>query len=90
MSTPPRTPETVTREIQQERDQLAAAVSNLRTELHEATDVRRILRTKWPQIVAVVTVAAGVIVASQVLRHRRREPAILARIGRLAVIDLED
>jgi len=90
MATTPRTAETVTEEIQREREELARAVTNLRSGIHEATDVKRILRTKWPQITAVVAFTAGVIVAAQIVRRRRKEPVVLARLGRLAIIERDD
>jgi hypothetical protein len=90
MATPPRTAETVTEEIQREREELARAVTNLRSGIHEATNVKRILRTKWPHITAAVAFTAGVIVAAQLLRRGKKEPVVLARIGRLAIIERDD
>jgi hypothetical protein len=85
-----RTPELVTREIQREREELARAVSHLRTELKAATDVRTIVRTKWPQLAVAAGLAAGVIAARRVVRRRRereRDPVVLARIGRFLIVD---
>jgi hypothetical protein len=86
----PRTPETVTSEIERERDRLVQAVSNLRTDLRAATSVRTILRTKWPLIVGAAAVGGGVLAAVLLLRGRHPEPAVLARIGRLAIIQQDD
>jgi len=88
----PRTPEAVTEEIRREREELARAVVGLRSELREATDVRRILRTKRGRLaLAATTVAVGAIVAGLVLgRKKHKQPVVLARIGRLAIIERDD
>ncbi len=87
----PRTPETVTSEIEREREQLVQAVSTFRTDLRAATNIRTILHTKWPQIAGAAVVVSGALATGLVLRGRRdREPAVLARIGRLAIIQKDD
>jgi hypothetical protein len=86
----PRTAEVVTEEIQREREELARAVTHLRSELKAATDVRQILRTKWPHITIAVTFAAGVITARQLLRRRRERETngiVRARFGRFTVVE---
>ncbi|HEY7537299.1 MAG TPA: hypothetical protein VH721_04880 [Gaiellaceae bacterium] len=86
-----RNVEQVTREIERERDQLAAAVSQLRGELRRATDVRAIVRERLPEIAAVALVGAGVVAAAYTFRRRRRrrheepEPAWRLRVGRLTL-----
>ena len=47
-----RTPETVRREIEQERRELAVAVEQLRDGLGEATDVGAKLRARLPAVAA--------------------------------------
>ena len=47
-----RTPETVRREIESEREQLAHAVEELREGLGDATDVAGKLRAKLPAVAA--------------------------------------
>jgi Protein of unknown function (DUF3618) len=73
-----RTPEQVTREIEQERDQLATAVAELRGEL----SVKRLLRTYAPQIALVGTAVIGFGVAKAMLRHRARLRAVEEVVGR--------
>jgi len=88
---PPRTPEVVVSELEREREELARAVSSLRSELGEATDLRRLLRTKWPILAAAGSVAAVAIAGALILRRgRERPPVVLARIGRLAIIERND
>jgi hypothetical protein len=87
-----RTPELVTEEIRREREELARAVTSLRSDFRAATDVRAILRARWPQIVVAAGFAAGVIAARHALRRRRErercpEPAVLLRLGRFAVVE---
>jgi hypothetical protein len=83
----PRTPETVTHEIEREREQLGDAVSQLRGELRAATDLRAIVRAKWPQISAVATIAVGALAFRAVLRHRRHREVTRARFGRFALVE---
>jgi hypothetical protein len=88
--TAPRTPELVTQEIQREREQLAAAVSHLRSDLKAATNVKAVLRSKWPQLTAAVAFTAGVITARQLLRRRHERelnPVVRARFGRFWIVE---
>ena len=82
----PRTPETVTQEIQREREELASAVAHLRSDLKAATDVKAMLRSKWPQLAALGTLAVGALAFRAVLRRRHRE-VTRARFGRFAVVE---
>jgi hypothetical protein len=82
-----RTTETVAQEIEREREQLGLAVSNLRSELRAATDVRALLRSRWPQLSAVATIAVGAIAFRAVLRRRNRHESTLARFGRFAIVE---
>jgi hypothetical protein len=79
-----RTPEQVTREIEREREQLALAVNHLRGELKQVTDVRALVRKKLPQLATVALVAAGVVTAYRVFRHRS-ESKERARLGRFTL-----
>ena len=81
-----RTPETVTTEIEREREQLALAVSQLRSELRAVTDVRAMLREKAPQLTIGAAVAAGAFVLTRFVRHRRN-PAEVARFGRFSLVE---
>jgi hypothetical protein len=89
---PKRGPDEVQREIEAERERLAAAVSTLRDELGEATNVGAKLRSKLPLVAAGATglgfVAAGGIGATaRLLLRRRREGATKARLGRFSLVD---
>jgi hypothetical protein len=83
----PRTPETVAQEIQREREQLATAVSHLRTELRAATNVKAMVRSRWPQISAVATLAVGALAFRAVLKHRRHHEIERARWGRFRLVE---
>lgn len=72
-----RTPETVRREIESERNQLAHAVEELREGLGEATDVAGKLRAKLP-VVAAGALGAGFFFAGGIGATMR----FLARKGR--------
>lgn len=60
-----RTPETVRREIESEREQLARAVEELREGLGDATNVAGMLRAKLP-VVAAGALGAGFFLAGGV------------------------
>jgi hypothetical protein len=60
-----RTPETLRREIEQERRELAEAVEHLRDGLGEATNVAEKLRTRLPAVAA-GAVGAGFFLAGGV------------------------
>ena len=72
-----RTPETVRREIEAERRELAAAVEHLRDGLGEVADVSGKLRSRLP-VVAVGALGAGFFLAGGVGATMR----YLARKGR--------
>ena len=72
-----RTPESVRREIEQERRELAEAVEHLRDGLGSATDVSGKLRAKLP-VVAAGALGAGFFLAGGVGATMR----FLARKGR--------
>lgn len=72
-----RTPETIRREIEAEREQLAHAVEDLREGLGAATDVAGKLRGKLP-VVAAGALGAGFFLAGGIGASMR----FLARKGR--------
>jgi hypothetical protein len=72
-----RTPETVRREIEQERRELAEAVDQLREGLGEATDVSAKLRSNLPAV-TVGALGAGFFLAGGIGATMR----FLARKGR--------
>ncbi len=72
-----RTPETIRREIEAEREQLAHAVEDLREGLGAATDVAAKLRGKLP-VVAAGALGAGFFLAGGIGASMR----FLARKGR--------
>jgi hypothetical protein len=72
-----RTPDTVRREIESEREQLAQAVEELREGLGEATDIAGKLRAKLPAVAA-GALGAGFFLAGGVGATMR----LLARRGR--------
>jgi hypothetical protein len=87
-----RTAEQVRLEIEQEREQLASAVEQLRDELGEATDIAGKLRTKLP-LVAVGAASAGFVLAGGIgatmryFARRGREGHEKARLGRWSLSD---
>jgi len=91
-STNNRTPEQVRREIETERDQLAASVDHLRAEVADATDVGAKIRAKLP-VVAAGAIGAGFFIAGGVgatmrlLARRGREGRTKARFGRFSFVD---
>ena len=72
-----RTPDTVRREIESEREQLAQAVEKLREDLGEATDIAGKLRARLPAVAA-GALGAGFFLAGGVGATMR----LLARRGR--------
>jgi hypothetical protein len=72
-----RTPDTVRREIESEREQLAQAVEKLREDLGEATDIAGKLRAKLPAVAA-GALGAGFFLAGGIGATMR----LLARRGR--------
>ena len=89
-----RTPEQVRADIEQERDQLATAVEQLRDSLGEATDIAGKLKAKLPLAAgAAATVgfvlAGGVGATMRYFARRGREGTEKARVGRWAIFDRE-
>jgi uncharacterized protein DUF3618 len=92
MTTNGRTPEQIRREIEQEREQLATAVEQLRDELGDATDISGKLRAKLP-VVAMGALSAGFVLAGGVgatmryFARRGREGHEKVRVGRFSIFD---
>jgi hypothetical protein len=87
-----RTAEDVRREIEAERDQLAAAVDELRDGIGEATNIGAKLKAKLP-VVAAGAVGVGFVVAGgigatmRMFARRSREGKEKARFGRFRIVD---
>jgi hypothetical protein len=87
-----RSAEQLRHEIETEREQLAQAVDELRTEMGEAADVTSKLRAKLP-VVAVGALGAGFVLAGgigatmRLVFRRGREGTERARLGRFTIID---
>jgi hypothetical protein len=87
-----RTAEQVRRDIEQEREQLAQAVDELREEMGEATNVSAKLRANLP-VAAAGAVGAGFVIAggigatARLIFRRGREGTEKARFGRFTLID---
>jgi hypothetical protein len=87
-----RTTDQVKREIAAERDRLAGAVEDLRTEIGEATDVAAKLRPHLP-VVAVGGLGAGFVLAGgigatmRLLARRGREGHRRAALGRFSLVE---
>ena len=84
----PRTTDDVRRELEQEREQLATAVEELR----EAADVTSKLRTKLPALAAGgaatgFVLAGGVGATMRLLARRGREGETKAQAGRFRLVD---
>jgi hypothetical protein len=92
MASNARTAEQVRNEIEAEREQLAHAVEELRTEMGEAANVTAKLRAKLP-VVAVGALGAGFVLAGgigatmRLIFRRGREGTEKARLGRFTIID---
>jgi hypothetical protein len=92
MASNARTAEQVRHEIEAEREQLAHAVDELRTEMGEAANVTAKLRAKLP-VVAVGALGAGFVLAGgigatmRLIFRRGREGTEKARLGRFTIID---
>ena len=86
----PRTPDAVARDIERERDQLAAAVSNLRNDFSAATNPRTVLRERWPVLAGVAALTIGVVALVVVAKRRSPDEVVLARLGRLVIVQRDE
>lgn len=87
-----RTAEQVRHEIEAEREQLAAAVDDLREGIGEATDVSAKLKGKLPVVAAGAlgvgfVVAGGIGATMRMLARRGREGKEKVRLGRFKLVD---
>jgi hypothetical protein len=87
-----RTAEDVRREIEAERDQLAAAVDDLRDGIGEATNVGAKLRAKLPAVAAGAlgvgfVVAGGIGATMRMLARPSREETEKTRFGRFRIVN---
>ena len=86
-----RTAADVRSDLARERDQLAGAVEDLRSEIHEVTDVKGKLRRNMP-VAAGVALGAGFVLAGGIgapmrfLARKSREGEEQARVGRFAFV----
>ena len=86
-----RTAADVRSDLARERDQLAGAVEELRSEIHEVTDVKGKLRRNMP-VAAGVALGAGFVLAGglgatmRFLARKSREGEEQARVGRFAFV----
>ena len=87
-----RTTDEIRREIEAERDRLAASVESLREGIGEAADVTGKLRARLP-LVAAGAVGAGFFLAGgigasmRLLARRGREGTTRARYGRFRLVE---
>ena len=87
-----RTAEDVRRDIEDEREQLAGAVDDLRAGIGDVTNIGGKLRSKLP-VVAVGALGAGFVLAGgigatmRLLARRSREGTPKARVGPYFVVD---
>jgi hypothetical protein len=87
-----RTAKQVRRDIETEREQLAAAVEDLRGGLAEVTNIGAKLRTKLPLVAAGALGAGfflggGIGATMRLLARRGREGTTKARVGPFSLID---
>jgi hypothetical protein len=91
MASNERTAQEVRREIATEREQLAGAVEELRTDLAKATDVGGKLRANLPAAAAGAlgvgfVIAGGIGATARYLARRGREGDEAARVGRFRIL----
>jgi hypothetical protein len=87
-----RTTEVVRLEIEAEREQLAAAVDELRDGIGDATNVSAKLRAKLPAVAAGAlgvgfVVAGGIGATMRLFARKSREGTETARFGRFRVVN---
>jgi hypothetical protein len=87
-----RTTDAIRREIEAEREQLAASVESLREGLGEVTDVTGKLRAKLPLVAAGALgagffLAGGIGATMRLLARRGREGTTRARYGRFRLVE---
>jgi hypothetical protein len=90
-----RTAKQVRRDIETEREQLAAAVEDLRGGLADVTNIGARLRSKLPLVAAGALgagffIGGGVGATMRLLARRSREGTTKARVGPFSLIDRND
>jgi hypothetical protein len=90
-----RTAKQVRRDIETEREQLAAAVEDLRGGLAEVTNIGAKLRSRLPLVAAGALGAGfflggGIGATMRLLARRGREGTTKARVGPFSLIDRDD
>jgi len=92
MATDPRNAESIRRQIEHERNELARSVDQLRASVKDATDVRSKLAGSLP-VAAAGALAAGFVLSGgigatmRLIFRRGREGSTMARFGRFVVVD---
>jgi hypothetical protein len=91
-STRPRTTDELRRELEAERDGLAAAVESLRSDLGQAADIAARLRERLPLVAAGAlglgfVAAGGIGAAARLMFRRGREGQTKARLARFSLLD---
>ncbi|MDX6506719.1 MAG: hypothetical protein QOE36_76 [Gaiellaceae bacterium] len=87
-----RTPESIRREIETEREELASAVDSLREEVGAAANISGKLQAKLP-VVAAGALGAGFVLSGgigatvRLLFRKGREGSEKARVGRFSFVD---
>jgi Protein of unknown function (DUF3618) len=87
-----RTQEQVRRDIEAERERLAAAVDELREEVGEVTNITGKLRGKLPAVAAGAlgvgfVLAGGIGATARLVMRRGREGRTKARLGPFSLVD---
>ncbi|HEY6835776.1 MAG TPA: DUF3618 domain-containing protein [Gaiellaceae bacterium] len=87
-----RSPEDVRRDIESQRERLAASVEDLRDGIGEATDLRRVLEGKLPVATAAALgagffLAGGIGATMRLIMRRSREGHTRARLGHFSLVD---
>jgi hypothetical protein len=87
-----RSAEDVRRDIESERDRLAASVEDLRSGIGEATDISRVLQGKLPVVTAAALgagffFAGGIGATMRLIMRRSREGRTRARLGHFSLVD---
>jgi hypothetical protein len=90
-----RTADQVRRDIENEREQLADAVEDLRGGLAEVTDIKGKLRSNLPLVAAGALgagffVAGGIGATMRLLARRGREGTTKAKVGPFSLVDRDD
>ena len=91
MPTNGRTAADVKADLARERNELAGAVEELRSEIHEVTDVKGKLRRNMPAAAGVAlgagfVLAGGIGATMRFLARKSREGEEQARVGRFAFV----